>query len=65
MRHNPSVKVFCWSGTLTKRSLKNWSHLSNASLKQGSPAPRDFPTLEAWAGATDPSAARKTFNQPA
>ena len=55
VRHNPSVKVFCWSGTLTKRSLKNWAHLSNASLKQGSPAPRDFPTLEAWAGATDPS----------
>ena len=54
VRHNPSVKVFCWSGTLTKRSLKNWAHLSNASLKQGSPAPRDFPTLEAWAGATDP-----------
>jgi len=53
--HNPSTKVFVWSGTLTKRSLKNWAHLSNAALKQGSPAPRSWPTLEAWAAATDPS----------
>ena len=55
VRNNPSVKVACWSGTLTKRSLLNWAHLSAMSLKQGTPTPRDFPTLQSWAGAVDPS----------
>jgi hypothetical protein len=55
LRQHPSTKVLCWSGTLTKRSLLDWAHLSAAALKQGSPAPLDYPTLEAWASALDPS----------
>lgn len=55
LRQHPSCKVLAWSGTLTKRSLLDWAHLSAAALKQGSPAPLDYPTLEAWAGALDPS----------
>ena len=55
LRQHPSVKVFCWSGTLTKRSLRDWAHLAASALKQGAPVPLDWPTLEAWAGATDPS----------
>lgn len=48
------VRLFCWSGTLTSRSLRDYAHLSDYSLGQGSPVPRSWHALEEWAAALDP-----------
>jgi hypothetical protein len=52
---HPEAKFCCWSGTLTTRSLKDYAHLSNLALRDGSPTPLHWPTVEEWAGALDPS----------
>jgi hypothetical protein len=52
---HPETKFCCWSGTLTTRSLKDYAHLSNLALREGSPTPLHWPTVEEWAGAVDPS----------
>lgn len=51
---NPSVRLFAWSGTLTSRSLKDYAHLSNLAMGEGSPTPLHWPTVEEWAGHLDP-----------
>lgn len=55
MRQNPGTKLACWSGTLTKRQLRDWAHFAVSALGAGAPVPRDYPTLEFWANALDPS----------
>ena len=52
---NPTARLFAWSGTLTSRSLKDYAHLSNLALGDGSPTPLHWPTVEEWAGHLDPS----------
>lgn len=52
---HPETRFCAWSGTLTTRSLKDFAHLSNLALKNGSPTPLDWSTIEEWAGALDPS----------
>lgn len=47
------VRLFAVSGTLTKRSIKDYAHLSEIALGDGSPLPRHWPTVEEWAGAID------------
>lgn len=54
-KSNPHAKLVCWSGTLTSRSLRDFGHLADAALKEGSPVPRDWHILEEWASALDPS----------
>jgi hypothetical protein len=49
------TKLFCWSGTLTARSLKDYAHLAEHSLGGGSPVPLHWPTVEEWAAHLDPS----------
>lgn len=51
---NPAARLFAWSGTLTSRSLKDYAHLSNLALGEGSPTPLHWPTVEEWAGHLDP-----------
>lgn len=51
---NPSARLFSWSGTLTSRSLKDYAHLANLALKDKSPTPLHWPTVDEWAGALDP-----------
>lgn len=51
----PNTRFCAWSGTLTTRSLRDYAHLSNLALKEGSPTPLHWPTVEEWAGALDPS----------
>lgn len=51
----PEVRLFAWSGTLTSRSLRDYAHLSNLALGEGSPTPLHWPTVEEWAGHLDPS----------
>ena len=52
---NPKARLFAWSGTLTSRSLKDYAHLSNLALRDGSPTPIHWPTVEEWAGHLDPN----------
>lgn len=41
------------SGTLTKRSIKDYEHLSRITLRENSPLPFDPAELEAWASVLD------------
>lgn len=54
-RKRPKVKLCCWSGTLTDKSIKDFSKLSEYALGEGSPVPLHWPTVEEWASALDPS----------
>jgi hypothetical protein len=49
--HN--VPCLWFSGTLTKRSIKNYSHLADWGLGEGSPVPRTFGDCEQWADVID------------
>lgn len=53
--HQP--KQVAMSGTLVKRALSDYAHISNASLGDGSPTPHSYPIIEEWSNALDP----KTF----
>jgi len=50
---HPETKVVAMSGTIAKRSIKDYAHISNWCLKTGSPVPRDFRTLIEWSAALD------------
>jgi len=52
---HPGTRFCCWSGTLTTKSIKDYAHLASLALKESSPAPLHWPTVEEWAGAIDPS----------
>lgn len=52
-KENPACRLFAVSGTISKQSLKDYAHLSELALKDGSPLPNHFPTLEEWAEAID------------
>lgn len=49
----PPPRLFATSGTITKRSLKDYAHFSELALGDGSPLPIHYPTVEEWAGAID------------
>lgn len=51
---HPDVRLTAWSGTLTKKSLRDYASLAKNSLKQGSPVPLNYQAVEEWAGALDP-----------
>lgn len=51
---HPDVKTFWWSGTLTKKSIADYAHMAGAALREGSPVPLHYPTVEEWAGHLDP-----------
>ena len=48
------TRVFAWSGTLTSKSLKDYAHLAEHALREGSPVPLHWPTVEEWASHLDP-----------
>ncbi len=50
----PNTKFFCWSGTMTTKSVRDYAHLSQHSLKAGSPLPTNYAVIEEWAGHLDP-----------
>lgn len=54
LESHPQVRVFCWSGTMTRRSIKDDAHLANAALRSGSPRPHEYSVLEEWASCLDP-----------
>ncbi len=50
---NPDIPFISLSGTLTKRSVQDYSHLSFWALRDGSPVPTDWATAEEWGNAID------------
>lgn len=54
LRDFPETRVFAWSGTLTKKGIADYAHLAGSALREGSPVPLHFPTVEEWAAHLDP-----------
>lgn len=52
-KKNPHVGFVGLSGTLFGRSLRDFAHLAEWALRDRSPLPRVFTTLEDWASAVD------------
>jgi len=57
----PLCRFVAMSGTLTKRSLKDYAHMAAWALRDLSPVPRQFPVLMEWCGALDEDGAIRTF----
>lgn len=53
MRNHPDTRVIILTGTITKRSLRDFAHLLLWTLKLRTPLPRQWNELEAWALALD------------
>lgn len=49
----PSTRFVMLSGTLTSRSLKDYGHLCELALREGSPIPTEAADLLAWANCLD------------
>lgn len=49
----PGTKFVFMSGTLTSKSLKDYAHLAELALREGSPVPRTQEELIAWANVID------------
>ena len=47
------IVFVCWSGTLTSRSLRDFSHLAAFALQHGSPLPLDPGVVDQWAECFD------------
>lgn len=53
MEANPATRFVALSGTFTKRSIKDYSHIATWCLGEGSPLPRTWTDCEPWAQAID------------
>lgn len=54
MKDHPQTRFCALSGTMTRRSLRDYAHLSELSLRAGSPVPGNWSDLNDWADALDP-----------
>lgn len=52
---HPGTHWIAVSGSMTKRTLVDYDHLANWTLKAGSPLPRNRETTKDWCRAIDPS----------
>jgi len=55
-RQFPSTRLVALSGTLTSKSLKDYAHLCELALREGSPLPLELGDLLAWANCLDSGA---------
>ena len=53
LRNNPQTKFVGLSGTITRRSIKDYWHLVIAALNERSPLPLNYREMEDWAMALD------------
>lgn len=63
MSEKPKTRLFAVSGTLTKKSIKEYAHLAELALRANSPLPLHWPTVEEWAGAIDATDAPAPIGQ--
>lgn len=54
MKASPNTRFCGLSGTVTRRSLKDYAHLAEIALRAGSPVPGNWSDLNDWADALDP-----------
>jgi hypothetical protein len=52
-RQFPTTRLVALSGTLTSKSLRDYAHLCELSLREGSPLPTEDADLIAWANCID------------
>lgn len=55
MKAHPETLFCAMSGTMLKRSIRDFAHLLHLALRDWMPLPRDYPTLSEWAEALDVS----------
>ncbi len=55
MKAHPECRFVALSGTITRKSLHDFGHISELALRKNSPLPGPFPTLDEWAQAIDVS----------
>jgi hypothetical protein len=62
LKANPYTKCVFMSGTLTSKSLRDYAHLCEWSLKNGSPVPlpKHFPVLQAFCNILDAKPTKKS-----
>jgi len=53
LRVHPETKVVAMSGTITKRSIRDYAHIIRWALKERTPLPETWGTLCEWADALD------------
>jgi len=53
MKANPATAFVAMSGTMTKRSVRDFEHLARWCLRDRSPVPREFVALDQWSRALD------------
>jgi hypothetical protein len=52
-KEHPETRLVAMSGTFTNQSIHDYAHLLRLCLRDGSPLPRDFMTLDEWSEALD------------
>lgn len=53
MRSRPSTRFVGLSGTITRKTIKDFAHLLHLGLGDAAPVPKRWPTLQMWADALD------------
>jgi hypothetical protein len=53
LQANPSVRVVAMSGTMMRKSLKDFAHIARWALPRTCPLPTTYSDLETWADALD------------
>jgi hypothetical protein len=53
MHESPGTRFVCMSGTITKRSVKDYWHLLQWALREKAPLPLKYSELEEWADVLD------------
>jgi hypothetical protein len=53
LKGNPEIEVVMMSGTMTNRSLKDYSHLIAMCLRENTPLPLERRTLQSWCEVID------------
>lgn len=71
MRAHPDTRFVALSGTMIAKSIKDFAHLCEGALREGSPVPRKYQVLEEWSAALDdcdyplaPGALTKLYSGP-
>lgn len=64
LKANPGTVVVILSGTITRKSVKDYGHLAEWALGEGSPLPRDYYQLETWSCALDPGVNEQDLLSP-
>ena len=52
-QEHPDTRLVALSGTISSRSLTDYDHIAEMALREGSPLPRSWVEVEAWAACID------------